>query len=93
MILVCDDQGNSTGEYFPMAIAVFLHNQKGEVLLQKRKHKIFDNIWDLTGATDLYHLENGLNETFEEAARRCLKREYDIERDGVMGLKKKGGIF
>lgn len=60
-----------------LAIAVMLENSKGEVLLQKRKHKIFDNIWDITGATHPLHLEEK-DETLEEAAWRCLKDEYGI---------------
>lgn len=63
IILACDEQGVFTGEYIPkeightgkgkrhLAITVLLENSKGEVLLQRRKHQIFDGIWDLTGAT------------------------------------------
>lgn len=91
IILVSDDKGNFTGEYIPknightgqgkrhLAITVLIYNKKGEVLLQKRKHQVFDNIWDITGATHPLHRENGTNETFEEATLRCLKREYGIE--------------
>lgn len=101
IILACDDQGKFTGEYIPkeeghqgqgkrhLAITVLLENSKGEVLLQRRKHKIFNDIWDLTGATHPLHLENGSSsakasadkhdESFEEATARCLKREYGIE--------------
>src|SRR3989344_8474981 len=87
IIIVCDDKGNPTGEYIPkiagvsgdgikhLAITVVLYNQKGEVLLQKRKHLVFDNLWDLTASTDLSHFE-GKDESFLEAAERCLKREY-----------------
>ncbi|MDO8639092.1 MAG: NUDIX domain-containing protein, partial [Candidatus Daviesbacteria bacterium] len=90
IILVCDDQGNFNGEYIPkevghtgegkrhLAIAVLLENSKGEVLLQRRKHQIFNNIWDVTGATHPLHLENN-DESYEEATLRCLKREYEIE--------------
>lgn len=90
VIIVCNNNGKPTGEYISksqghegggkrhLAITVLIYNDKGEVLLQKRKHKVFDDIWDLTGATHPLHLENGLNESFEEASKRCLKREYDI---------------
>ena len=66
IILAVDDSGNFL-EYIPkelghtgegkrhLAIAVLLFNSKGQVLLQKRKHKIFDNIWDITGATHPLH--------------------------------------
>ncbi len=90
IILGADDRGNFTGEYFPkavghtgkgkrhLAITVLLYNSKGEVLLQRRKHKVFDDIWDFTGATHPLHDRKGKDETFEEATLRCLKREYDI---------------
>ncbi len=91
IILVSDEKGRFTGEYIPkevghtgegkrhLAITVLLYNKKGEVLLQKRKHQVFDNIWDITGATHPLHKEDGTDETFEEATLRCLKREYGIE--------------
>ena len=39
-------------------VAILLHNSKAEVLLQKRKHDLFDNLWDLTGATHPLHLDD-----------------------------------
>lgn len=102
IILACDDNGKFTGEYIPkeeghtgegkrhLAITVLLYNSKGEVLLQKRKHRIFDDIWDFTGATHPLHLENGHDETFEEATLRCLKREYDINPEEVTDLSNLG---
>lgn len=102
VILACDDNGNFTGEYIPkevghkgrgqrhLAITVLLFNQKGEVLLQKRKHQIFDDIWDFTGATHPLHLDGGHDESFEEATLRCLKREYGIEAGEVKNLKNLG---
>jgi isopentenyldiphosphate isomerase len=91
IILASTDQGQFTGEYLPkeeghrgqgkrhLAITVLLSNDKGQVLLQQRKHRIFDDIWDFTGATHPLHLENGHDESYEEATARCLKREYGIE--------------
>lgn len=89
IILACDDAGNFL-EYIPkeightglgkrhLAISVLLFNKKGQVLLQRRKHKIFDNIWDVTGATHPLHKEQG-DETLEEATWRCLDVEYGIK--------------
>lgn len=100
IIIVCDDKGNPTGEYIPkmagvsgdgkkhLAITVVLYNKKEEILLQKRKHQVFDNLWDLTASTDLSHFE-GKDESFEEAAERCLKREYSISN---LKLKNLGGF-
>ncbi|MBI2021289.1 NUDIX domain-containing protein [Candidatus Daviesbacteria bacterium] len=98
-IIVVDEDGSPTGEYIPkevghtgegrrhLAITVLLYNKSGEVLLQKRKHQVFDNIWDFTGATHPLHLEDGQDETLEQATRRCLKREYQI---GEIELKNLG---
>ncbi|MDO8573750.1 MAG: NUDIX domain-containing protein [Candidatus Daviesbacteria bacterium] len=89
-ILAVDDRGEFL-EYIPkevghtgdgkrhLAIAVLLYNSKGQVLLQKRKHKIFDNIWDITGAT--HPLRSGnTDETMEEATERCLSEEWGIKQ-------------
>ena len=59
-------------------VAILLHNSKAEVLLQKRKHDLFDNLWDLTGATHPLHLDDR-DETYEEGGIRCLKAEWGIE--------------
>lgn len=103
IIIVCDDNGNPTGEYIPkmagvsgkgkkhLAITVVLYNQTGEILLQKRKHLVFDNLWDLAASTDLSHFE-GRDESFLEAADRCLKREYYIGLYQVKGVRKLGGF-
>ncbi|MEK7617504.1 MAG: NUDIX domain-containing protein [Patescibacteria group bacterium] len=89
IILACDDNGKFL-EYIPkevghtgkgrrhLAITVLLYNSKGQVLLQRRKHEIFDNIWDLTGATHPLHQEKG-DESLEEAVLRCLEVEYGIK--------------
>lgn len=93
IILVVDDKGKFHGEYIPksvghtgqgrrhLAISVLLYNSKGEVLLQKRKHQIFNNIWDITGATHPLH-QDGTDETLEKAARRALLAEYGIREIG-----------
>lgn len=90
IILAVDGAGNFKGEYIPkleghtgegkrhLAITVLIYNNKGEVLLQKRKHKVFDDIWDFTGATHPLHSKDG-DETVEEATWRCLDREYGIK--------------
>lgn len=109
VILSVDDDGKFL-EYIPkelghtgegrrhLAITVLLSNSKGKVLLQKRKHKIFDNIWDFTGATHPLHNsdgpaspdggQGGTDESLEEATRRCLKEEWDIS--DIRDIKKLG---
>lgn len=94
IILAVDEEGKFSGEYIPkevghrgrgkrhLAITVLLVNSKGQVLLQKRKHKIFDNIWDITGATHPLHKEDGSDETLEEASWRALEREWGIREIG-----------
>ncbi len=59
-------------------VAILLHNSQAEVLLQKRKHDLFDHLWDLTGATHPLHLDDR-DETYEESGIRCLKAEWGIE--------------
>ena len=95
IIIVCDEKGNPTGEYIPkevghtgdgkhhLAITVLLVNNKGQVLLQKRKHKVFDNIWDFTASTHPLHTD-GTDETLEEATLRALKDEYGIREVGEL---------
>ncbi len=97
IILACDNQGKFL-EYIPksightgkgrrhLAITVLILNSKGELFLQRRKHKIFDNIWDFTASTHPLHTEKG-DETIEEATLRALKEEYDIEN---VSLKRVG---
>lgn len=104
IILACDDEGNFKGEYIPkevghtgegkrhLAIAVLIYNSKGEVLLQRRKHKVFNDIWDVTGATHPLHKEEGTDETLEEATIRCLNVEYAIEQEKVKNLRNLGAF-
>ncbi len=89
IILACDDDGKFI-EYIPkivghtgegkrhLAITVLIYNSKGEVLIQRRKHKVFDNIWDFTASTHPLHRKDGSDETLEEATRRALKEEWEI---------------
>lgn len=101
-ILVVDDKGNFTGEYVEKevahtgagkhhkAISVIIFNSKGEILLQHRKHKVHNDIWDVTGSTHHLHKKNGQDETDEEATYRCLKREWGIKEK--IPLKALGGV-
>lgn len=89
IILACDDDGEFL-EYIPkevghkglgkrhLAITVLLYNSEGRVILQRRKHKIFNNIWDFTASTHLLHREDGKDESLEEATIRALREEYEV---------------
>jgi isopentenyldiphosphate isomerase len=61
--------------YHHRGLTVLVHNGRGELLLQHRKHRIFDKVWDLAGSTHPY-FRDGRQESYEEAARRCLSTEY-----------------
>lgn len=90
-ILEVDEEGNLTGKYVEkvaahtgsgaphLAITVFVYHSNGEVLLQKRKHDVFDDIWENTASTHQLHNQDGTDETDEQATKRALKREYGIE--------------
>ena len=90
-LMLCDDNGHFTGQYIRrdlahagdghrhLAIALLLYNRAGELLLQRRKHRLFDDVWDITGATHPLRLADGTHESLERAALRCLRHEYGVE--------------
>lgn len=59
------------------AFVVALYNKKGEILLQRRKHALFTNMWDLTGASHPLRLR-GRNESYMKAATRCVRDEFGL---------------
>ncbi|MDW8255254.1 MAG: NUDIX domain-containing protein [Chloroflexota bacterium] len=89
-VIACDEQGRPTGEYLDraeahrgagrrhLAIVVLLLDGDGRALLQRRKHPLFDGLWDLTGATHPLRRPGARDETLEEAAQRCLEQEYAV---------------
>ncbi len=101
IILGADEKGNFTGKYFSkeeghtgegrhhFAITVVVYNDKKQILLQLRKHQIFDRVWDLTASTHQLHKPSGKDDTAEEAAKRALNREYNIKK---IKLKVIGGF-
>lgn len=100
VIMALDEKGDFKGEYIPkwvghtgegkrhLAITVQIVNSKGEFLIQRRKHRVFDDIWDMTASTHPLHNPGGTDETVEEAACRSLEREYNISEK--MPLKNYG---
>ena len=70
------------------AFVIALYNSKGEILLQRRKHALFTNLWDLTGASHPLRLR-GRNESYGRAAARCVRDEF-----GLIGISfRKIGAF
>lgn len=88
-LLLVDKNDKFLGEYAPKsrchtgdglhhrAFTILILNKKREVLLQKRKHKLWDGSWDLTNSHPL-HTKKG-DESYKEAAYRCLKREWGVK--------------
>jgi isopentenyl-diphosphate delta-isomerase len=70
------------------AFVILLYNKEGKILLQHRKHHLFDKLWDLTAASHPLHVA-GRNEDYIEAAKRCLKTEWGIEN---IDLRKVGAF-
>jgi isopentenyldiphosphate isomerase len=67
---------------------IALYNDNGQLLLQRRKHDLFSNKWDLAGASHPLRLKSR-NESYNEAAARCVKTEF-----GVSGVSfRKIGAF
>lgn len=59
------------------AFVTLLFNDNDQVLLQKRKHRLFDGLWDLTAISHPLRI-NRKDETFQEASDRALKKEMGI---------------
>ena len=56
---------------------VLLFDEKGNVYLQKRKHRVFDGLWDLTAISHPYKVGRK-EESLTEAVLRSLKNEMGI---------------
>jgi len=74
------------------AFVVCLFNNKNQILLQKRKHKRFDKLWDVSAISHPLHLSDH-DESYEEAALRSLKTEMGIVRtNDYLHLQNLGGF-
>lgn len=56
-----------------------------KVILQRRRHKLFDNVWDLTAISHPLHIDNR-DETWQEASDRALKKEMGIEHVEIKNI-------
>lgn len=99
-VILVDRNDNFLGKYAPRhkahirkglhhrAFVCFVLNQKREILLHRRKHWLWDGLWDLTAVSHPLHIR-GNDESYQEAASRALKKEMGIEE---MEVKKIGGF-
>lgn len=67
------------------AFAALLMDNDRNVLLQKRKHKLFDGLWDLTAISHNLRIGDH-NESFQEASDRALAKEMGIDHVEVENL-------
>lgn len=89
-LILVDDNNNFLG-YAPRidchtgkgkrhrAFVTLLFDYENNVILQKRRHKLFDGLWDLTAISHPIHI-NGKDETFQKASDRALNKEMGINK-------------
>ncbi|MBI3282550.1 NUDIX domain-containing protein [Candidatus Curtissbacteria bacterium] len=70
------------------AFVTLLFDSNDNVILQKRKHRLFDGLSDLTAISHPLHID-GHNESYQAASDRALKKEMGI---GHVVVKKVGGF-
>src|SRR3989344_4206390 len=70
------------------AFVTVLLDDKNRILLQRRKHRLFDGLWDLTAISHPLHI-NGRDETYQQASDRALKKEMGI---GYVTIRKVGAF-
>lgn len=68
-----------------IGITILVFNKKGEMLMQKRKHMVFDNVWCFSGDTHPYYMD-GKNESLDEASKRALKEDFNIDEISLDNL-------
>jgi isopentenyl-diphosphate delta-isomerase len=100
MLMLVDENDTFLGEYEKRivchtgigirhrAFTVLVENNKGEVLMQKRKHALWDGFWDMTAISHNLHLEDH-DESYAEAGNRALQVEMGIP---TIELKNVGGF-
>lgn len=104
-LLLVDDNDVFAGNYAPKggchhgtglhhrAFTLLIYNSRGEILLQERKHELWDKFLDLTNSHPLRRVrsfelvplissgraqQNDSYETYDEALERCLLREWGV---------------
>jgi len=61
-----------------VGITIACLDEDGRILVQHRRHKIFDKVWSLSGDTHPRKYESSNVESLSEAARRCAKEDLGI---------------
>lgn len=96
-----DEKGNILGEiekweahrkgilHKAITVAIIFDNK---LMVQHRRHPAFDKTYDVTSSSHQIFI-NGKLQTSEEAARDCLKREWNIKEDQYANLKNLGSIY
>lgn len=99
-VILVDKNDNFLGRYAPRhkahtgrgfhhrAFVCLIFDSKRRVLLQKRKHWLWDGLWDFSAISHTLHLPTR-DESYKGATARALKKEM-----GIVGVKtKKVGGF
>lgn len=101
MVLLVDEQDRFLGAYARRdeahtgqglrhrAFVCMVFNGAQNILLQRRRHWLWDDLWDLSAVSHTLHFPDH-DESYEEAAARALKKELGIE--GV-AVRKVGGFI
>lgn len=99
MIARCDRQGNILGEierweahekgilHRALTVALFY---KDKILIQHRKHPVFDGVLDVTSSSHQIYKEEKLQDTIE-ATLNTLKREWNIDPSDLLKQPKDHG--
>ncbi|MDP2632865.1 MAG: polyprenyl synthetase family protein [Candidatus Curtissbacteria bacterium] len=70
------------------AFVTALFDKQNRILLQRRKHRLFNNLWDLTAISHPLHTKSS-DETYQQASDRALLKELGVKNVPV----KKVGEF
>jgi isopentenyldiphosphate isomerase len=61
-----------------VGITIACLDDDGRILVQHRRHKIFDKVWSLSGDTHPRKYDSSKLESLAEASRRCAKEDLGI---------------
>ena len=61
-----------------VGITIACLDDDGRILVQQRRHRIFDEVWSLSGDTNPRKYDSSKVESLSEAARRCAKEDLGV---------------